>query len=82
MNETKRMRKLLIALNEYMDSFSYYDDDLDDVVIDGDEAECYDVIMKDEELHLLTSEKVKEIIHICYTNWPKFDLMTRQYKAY
>ena len=82
MNDKKRMQKLLIALNKYMDSFSYYDEDLDDTVIDGDEAECYNVIMQDEELHLLTSEKVKEVIHICFTNWSKFDLMTRQYKAY
>ena len=82
MNEKARMRKLLIALNQYMDSFSYYDEDLDETIIDGDEAECYNVIMKDDELHLLTTEKVKEIIHICFVNWNKFDDLCRQYKAY
>lgn len=82
MNERTRMQKLLIALNQYMDSFSYYDEELDDTVIDGDENECYDVIMRDDELHLLTSEKVKEVIHICFADWEKFDKLCRQYKAY
>ena len=82
MNETMRMRKLLIALNEYMDSFSYYDEEIDDTVIDGDETECYNVIMQDDELHLLGAETVKKVIHICYVDWEQFDKMCRQYKAY
>lgn len=82
MNEMIRMRKLLSALNEYMDSFSYYDEDLDDVVIDGDENECYNVIMQDDELHLLGTEIVKKVIHICYNNWEEFDRMCRQHRAY
>lgn len=82
MNETMRMRKLLIALNQYMDSFSYYDEDTDDTVIDGDENECYDVIMRDDELHLLGTETVKRVIHLCYTDWEEFDKMCRKYRAY
>lgn len=82
MNEMIRLRKLLSALNEYMDSFSYYDEDKDDTVIDGDENECYNVIMQDDELHLLGSETVKSVIHICYTDWEQFDKLCRQYKAY
>ena len=39
MNDTLRMKKLLIALNDYMNSFSYYDDETDETVIDGDETE-------------------------------------------
>lgn len=82
MNEMIRLRKLLTALNEYMDSFSYYDEEIDDTVIDGDENECYNVIMQDDELHLLGSETVKKVIHICYTDWEQFDKMCRQFKAY
>lgn len=82
MKEMIRMRKLLTALNEYMDSFSYYDEELDDTVIDGDENECYNVIMQDDELHLLGTETVKKVIHTCYTDWEQFDKMCRQYKAY
>lgn len=82
MNEMIRMRKLLCALNEYMNSFSYYDEDLDETVIDGDESECYNVIMQDDELHLLGSDTVKRVIHICFIDWEQFDKMCRQFKAY
>lgn len=82
MNEMVRLRKLLSALNEYMDSFSYYDEDLEDTVIDGDEDECYNVIMQDDGLHLLGSAKVKMVIHICFTDWEQFDKMCRKFKAY
>lgn len=82
MNEKIRMRKLLIALNEYMDSFSYYDEEADETVIDGDENECYDVLMRDDELHLLGAQTVKKVIHICYVDWEKFDGMCRKYRAY
>lgn len=82
MDEKRRMRKLLIALNQYLDSFSYYDEELDQTIIDGNESECYDIIMRDDELHLLTSEKVKEVIHICFVDWEKFDELCRQHKAY
>lgn len=82
MNEMIRMRKLLCALNEYMNSFSYYDEDLDETVIDGDESECYNIIMQDDELHLLGSDTVKRVIHICFIDWEQFDKMCRQFKAY
>lgn len=82
MNKKERMRKLLIALNQYMDSFSYYDDESDETVIDGDENECYNIIMRNDELHLLTTEVVKNIIHVCFTDWETFDKMCREYKAY
>lgn len=59
MNDMIRMRKLLNALDAYMDRFSYYDEDLDETVINGEEDECYNVIMQDRELHLLGSEAVK-----------------------
>ena len=73
MNETMRLKKLLVALNEYLDMFSYYDEDLDDTIIDGDENECYSVIMQDSELHLLGAETVKKVIHLCYTDWEQFE---------
>lgn len=82
MNEMIRLRKLLIALNEYMDSFSYYDEEADETVIDGDENECYDVLMRDDELHLLGTETVKKVIHICFVDWEKFDELCRLYRAY
>ena len=82
MNKKDRTRKLLLALNQYMDSFSYYDDELDETVIDGDESECYNTIMQDYELHLLKTEVVKNIIHICFTDWEKFNKICLEYKAY
>lgn len=82
MNDTLRMKKLLIALNNYMNSFSYYDDETDETVIDGDETECYNVIMQDDELHLLGTETVKSVIHTCFVDWEEFDKMCRKHKAY
>lgn len=75
MNDTLRMKKLLIALNDYMNSFSYYDDETD-------ETECYNVIMQDDELHLLGTETVKSVIHTCFVDWEEFDKMCRKHKAY
>lgn len=82
MNEKTRMQKLLYRLNQILDSYLYYDDESGELFIDLSEDECYNLIMLDDEMHLLTSETVKEIIHLCYTDWFKFDAMCREYKAY
>ena len=81
MNDTLRMKKLLIALNDYMNSFSYYDDETDETVIDGDETECYNVIMQDDELHLLGTETVKSGMHTCSEDGKERRRKGREHKA-
>ena len=70
-----RLGKLINAIEDYNDSFVYYNEETDESVIDGTEEEVYDVIMQDEELHLLGPETVKNWIHIWYTDWHKYEEM-------
>ena len=77
-----RMRKLIVAVDEWFSSFSYYDEDTDDNVIDGTEEECYNSIMQDDELHLLTTATVKEVISTAFKDWEKFVKLQHKYKAY
>ena len=72
MNEMLRLRKFLIELNSYFDSYSYYDEETDETIICGDEQQCYNVLMQNEEFHLLGSEVVKTWIHIAFTEWEAF----------
>ncbi|HCB94519.1 MAG TPA: hypothetical protein DEP65_01845 [Ruminococcus sp.] len=77
-----RMKKLLIMLDEWFGMFSYYDDDTDSTVIDGYEAECYNDIMQNEEMHLLTAATVKAVIHIAFSDWEEFVRLQHKYKAF
>ena len=77
-----RLRKFLIALDEYFGSFSYYDEETDETIIDGDEQECYDVLMQNDEFHLLTEKTVKEIIHIGFTDYEKYMKLLHKYNAF
>ena len=72
MNEMIRLRKFLIELNCYFDSYSYYDEETDETIIVGDEQQCYNVLMQNEEFHLLGSAVVKTWIHIAFTEWDSF----------
>ncbi len=80
--KTIRTRKLLMALNEYFNDVAYYDDELEKEVIDDTEDGCYLAIMKDEELHLLGSKFVKQMIHIMFTDFELFSIISIQYKAF
>lgn len=75
------MSRLLNLLNSYLDSYSWFDDDSGDTVIEGSEEHCYNIIMQDEEIHFLTSKLVKDVIHICFTDWKAFDSLCKQYHA-
>lgn len=77
-----RLKKFLIALNEYFDTYSYYDEELDDTIIDGDENDCYRVLMKNEEFHLLGRDCAKQWIHTAYTDWELFTKMCHTIKVY
>ena len=72
MNGMLRLRKFLIELNSYFDSYSYYDEETDETIIVGDEQHCYNMLMQNEEFHLLGSEVVKTWIHIAFTEWEAF----------
>lgn len=48
-----KLRRFLIALDAWFGSFSYYDEETDDVVIDGDEDDCYNCLMQTDEFHLI-----------------------------
>ena len=77
-----KLRRFLIALDAYFGSYSYYDEDLDDVVIDGDENECYNCLMQTDEFHLLGEKTVRELIHVAFTNWEAFVTLQHKYNAF
>ena len=80
--KTIRTRKLLTALNDYFNDVAYYDDDLEQEVIDSTEDDCYSAIMTDDELHLLGTEYVKSMIHIMFTDFDLFSTISIQFKAF
>lgn len=79
--KTIRTRKLLVALNEYFNDVAYYDDELEKEVIDDTEKGCYNSIMKDTELHLLGANYVKQMIHIMFTDFELFSIISIKFKA-
>jgi len=81
MNEQIRLRRFLIALDELIQDNEYYDDDLQKEVCDITEVQCYDILMENEEFHLLTSEKVKGFINIFITDFKSRMCILRQFKA-
>ena len=78
----QRIRKLLIALVDYLDDYGYFDDEIRETCIEDTEDMCYDRIMKDDELHLLTTDTVKYYIHLLFTDFDGFSAICRQYKAF
>lgn len=77
-----RIRKLLMALNDWIDNMAYYDDDIEDVVYRDNEEGCYESIMEDKELHLLGSDYVKSMIHIMFTDYETFAFLSHKFKAF
>jgi hypothetical protein len=75
-----RLAKLIDAIESYSNSFSYYDDELDETVVDGTEEEMYNVIMQNDELHLLGEEAVKEWVSLWYNDWCAYEGKRLAYK--
>ena len=82
MTETTRYRKLLEAILDWDSDCCHYDDEKETEVIDGTEEDIYNAIMKDDELHLLGTEKIKATIHLYYTDWPTFSAICIVFKAH
>ena len=82
MKETARIRKLLEALVDYENDNGYYDDDKGIEVIDGSEEECYESIMKDDELHFLTEKKVRGFIHMMFNDSATFSGICMEFRAF
>lgn len=68
-----RLARLIEAIDRITAEYAYYDDTVDDIVIDLTEEETYDLIMKDNELHLLGAEQVKHWISLWYTDWQAYE---------
>lgn len=77
-----KIRRFLIALDEYFSSYSYYDEETDETVIDGDENDCYNHLMQTDEFHLLGEKTVRELIHIAFTDYEKFVKLQHKYNAF
>ena len=75
-----RLAKLIDAIEEYSDNFAYYDDELEETIVDGTEDEMYNVIMQDDELHLLGTETVREWVSLWYNNWCSYEEKRLAYK--
>lgn len=77
-----RIRKFLIALDDYIGCYSYYDDETEESVIEGDENDCYDFLMVIDEFHLLGEKRVREYIHIAFVNYDVFFGLLKAYSAF
>lgn len=75
-----RLSKLIDAIESYSDSFAYYDEELDETVVDGTQEEVYNTIMQDEELHLLGKDTVNKWIDLWYNDWNTYEAMRLAYK--
>ena len=64
-----RLRNFLVDLDQLLQDNEYYDDELEKAVCDITENQCYDVLMKTEEYHLLGTEKVKAFINLFMTDF-------------
>lgn len=77
----KRIRLFLIALDDYLNSYSYYDDETEETIIDGDENDCYEYLMTVQQFHFIGEKRVREYIHIAFTNYKVFFNLVSAYKA-
>lgn len=77
-----RMRRLLARILDWDDNNCYFDDDLNEEVIDGTEADVYNYVMRDDEIHLLGTETVKKIIHLYYTDYHSFTELCMEHRAH
>lgn len=77
-----KLRRFLIALDDYFGNYSYYDEETDETVIYGDENECYNCLMQTDEFHLLGEKTVRELIHIGFTDYEKFIKLLHKYNAF
>lgn len=64
MTEGARIKNFLIDLDQLISENECYDDDLKKEVCNITEEQCYNVIMKTKDYHLLGIEKVKGFIHL------------------
>lgn len=80
MRNRTRLAKLIDSIESYSNSFSYYDEELNETVVDGTEEEMYNVIMQDDELHLLGEKTVKEWVSLWYNDWCAYEEKRLAYK--
>jgi hypothetical protein len=67
-----RMIKFLAELEGYLGERSCYDEETDEDIIEGTEEECYDILMKTQDFHLLGEEVVQKLIHIGFTDFKAY----------
>jgi hypothetical protein len=82
MKEDLRFRKLLSLILDWDADCCYYDNEKDEAVIEGTEEDIYNAVMRDDEIHLLGSEKIKATIHMYYTDYETFSCVCRAFKAF
>lgn len=80
--ENKRIRNFMIALNNFIDDNSYYDDDLQTEVCEVTGEDCYEYVMAVDEFHLLTSKFVKGIIDLFLSDYRSRVLISEKFKAW
>lgn len=76
-----RLTKFLIALNEYFSNHSFYDDEIEQTMVDGTEADCYNCLMQENEFHFIGEQTAKALIHIGFTNWEAFVVLLNKHNA-
>lgn len=67
-----RMIKFLTELEGYLGERSCYDEETGEDIIEGTEEECYDILMKTQDFHLLGEEVVRKLIHIGFTDFKAY----------
>ena len=67
-----RMVKFLTELEGYLGERSCYEEETGEDIIEGTEEECYDILMKIQDFHLLGEEVVRKLIHIGFTDFKAY----------
>jgi hypothetical protein len=81
MKDTIRLRKFFIDLDQLLQDNEYYDDDLQTEVINITKEQCYDMLMENEEYHLLTKQKVEAFIDLFISDYSSRMNILRTFKA-
>lgn len=81
MTERLRMKKFVIALDELLLNNEYYDEELQETVCEVSEDDAYNILMKNDEFHLLTSKVVKGLIHLFITDYRARVITLNQFKS-
>lgn len=84
MTTTVRLKKLINAIETWGNDYCYFDEDKGEtVMVEGmTPDDLYEDIMKDDELHFLGKECVKQWVDTWWNNWELYEKLRMTLKLY